>query len=375
MMVANLIFAGLLPPEDYGKIAFFQGIVAVGGALGPLGIDQLAARGQMPRSWFALFQAAPVLVIIAVIVAVLGVVAYGLAAPVVILASLGATGAGMASTLAAFNQATVRFGRAQLILQSPFVVVGISSLVLLWAGVHSWIFAAGLITLGYAVATGLGLAMFRPLVDGRGERLGRDHVRAAVPLGAISVSVLLLSQLDRIIIPQTLGFSELASYSVIAVIVASPLRLLAGGITYSLIPRLRRSTSAEERRKLVRHELALGLGLSAIGSLILIFGTAPLIRLLYGAKYSAPTGLVLVILALGWSRLLHGVAAGVALGVFSQKRLQRFNLLGWGAVIVTAVLAVVMSRCSLPGIVLALTLGWLGRAAAAHFVFYRSQEA
>ncbi len=367
--LGNLAFAAALEPADFGRLALFQALLGVASGLAPLGLDQLVVRRELqvgPASLWRTFGAGAAVAMGAALTALLG---FGLSRAAVILLVAGVLGSAAARVSAAVQQGALRFGRGQLVLQVPFMVFGVGGFVVAGLGTSDWAVGAAFLAGGYVAAACSGVAMqlrdpwkLEVAVPPSPDRQAWGR---ALTFAGILASAFLLHQMERLVIPVRIGLAELGTYALVATVVASPYRLLHGGVAYALMPRIRAQSGAEGWRRVIRFELALVAVLGLGGGLVLLAVADPFIRLLYGEKYLVSLPLVVALVVAGIVRVFYAVpAAGVsALGVAGELR--RFSALGWLATAVAAGGAAFLARYGLPGVVVGVALGWLVRLIAA----------
>jgi len=362
--VGNLAFAAALEPADFGRLALFQALLGVASGLAPLGLDQLVVRRELQVGPASLRRAFAAGATVAAGVA-LAALAFGLKWAAVTLLVVAVLASAAARVGAARQQGALRLARAQLVVQLPFLAFGVGGLAVVGLAISDWAAGAALLAGGHVAAAGLGAAM--QIRDPREPEApvprspDRQAWRRALAFAGILASALLLHHMERLVIPVRIGLEALATYTVVATVVASPYRLLHGGIAFALMPRIRAEPEADGWRRVLLSELALAAVLGLGGGLVLLAVADPFIRLLYGAKYPVTLPLVVVLVLAGIVRVLYAVpAAGVsALGAADQLR--RFNALGWLATAVAAGAAMLLARYGLPGVVAGVALGWLVR--------------
>lgn len=368
-MLGNLILAGSLPTDGFGRLALFQAILGLGAGLGPLGLDTLVVRRELPVSRSTLRWSAGAGTLMAGLAAVVAAGLYAFDVAALLLLGSAVLAGTILRMCAASLQAAVLLGRAQLLTQLPFVLFGMGAFPLALAGVQDWRSGALLLTGGYLAAGLLGIWLLdRAPGDPGPEQVGglrREWVTRALAFVGLLASVLLLHQLERLVVGGLLGLEELGIYAVVATVVASPYRALHGGIGYALMPRLRAESDPTARRRLVRDELRLAALLGLGGGVVMSVLARPVIVALYGTKYPVGLTLVVVIVAVGILRLFYGVAAATLSALAGSSRLRAFNWLGWLSVAVAVAGAVGLSGLGLVGVVAGVGAGWTVRLVAA----------
>lgn len=379
LTVGNLLFAGLLSATNFGKLTFFEALLSLGVGIGPLGFDSLAVRGELSSDNRSLLLGSLGAVAASSVLCFGAGLFYDLDLQILGLGVFGCTGGAIGRVCAAFEQGEVRLDRAQAIDQLPSLVFVLLAVVSLIFGLGSFLIAVMAISVGYLASGVLGLTLFRLGYRGAPEDTGKGrgeiHVLRgkalwvrALTLLAISGSGLLLTQVERFIIPRTLGLAELGTFGVAWTVVGSPYKLLSGGIGYALLPKLRSSKGEEQSRRFVRRELKLALVLGGSVALPLLIAGPYIVTLLYGEKYPVSSSLVIAIVVLGFSRLFYGLANAIIIGRGSGEQLHKFNVASWASIVFTIFFAIWCSRWGLVGIILAVALGWVLRSICAIFI-------
>ena len=372
MMVGNLAFAGMLSSEDFGRLTLFQAVLFIGVGLAPLGLDSLVVRREIEAVRTAMVGASVAAIVTAILIVVAAKALYDFGTWSIALIAVACLVGAVARIYAAFEQAVVRLPRSQLISQAPHLCYGLAALLLLAGDWRDWRVAALVLVAGYVVSAGIGWVMFRSgtrrFSPGSGRSIqtfSREMWRRAFTFAGILASLLLLSQVERLVVARFSTLEDLATFGVAVAIVGSPYRLLGSGIGYALMPRLRQEASAAGRRRLLRAELYLALILGGGGGGVLIVAARPLIESLYGGKYDVTVGLIVAIVLVGFVRLLYGCASAAVSALGETPQLRSFNVLGWVGTLVAVVSAVALSSYGLVGVVAGAGLGWLVRLAAA----------
>jgi O-antigen/teichoic acid export membrane protein len=359
--VSNLLLARALTPTDYAHFALVLALVQLGGALGPLGVDLVAKRRRLSPSLALLLQVGASCLIVGVGMAGLGAALYGLNLGLLAALIGGAVAGGLVGVAAAEYQGRQRFGRSLGLAQ-------IQSVILLFAA------AAGLVLRSpTALAPSLVYAsLYAGAAAVAWTVLLRDRGRESVPgerfawpeafaLLALQSAGLLLVQLDRLLIPRVLTVAELATFSVLAAIVGSPLRMLHLGVGYTLLPRLRAANGVEERHRLLIREAVLVGIVAALTSVAAWFLTPVAVRWFLHGKYDLPGALILAGIVTGLIKVVEAFMTAAATALADTRELARLSAFGWTAVLVAGVAGVLGARWGLVGLVYGVGVGWAAR--------------
>jgi O-antigen/teichoic acid export membrane protein len=370
-MIANLLLAGLLGSEDFGRLALFEAVVAVSVGLGPVGLDTLVVRRELSVNSGTLWRAVWASSVVALVASFAGTAVYGLESAAVALLVVTCLAAAVSRMSAAHEQSVIRLTRSQLIAQVPKLVFAMGALFLTVAEIRDWRAGAATLVFGYVTAGCVGLVIVRPEL--RAQRMAAsDSVsapgrlwRKSLAFTGILASLVLLGQVERLVIARVMSLEDLAVFAVAATVVGSPYRLLQGGIGYAFMPRLRQASRVLERRNLVWGELMLAGFLGVGGGVLLTVFARPLIEALYGGRYRVTFGLVVAIVFAGLVRLGYGVASAAVSALGGLRQLRWFNLAGWLGTAVAVFSAVLLSAYGLVGVVVGGLLGWIVRLTVA----------
>jgi O-antigen/teichoic acid export membrane protein len=152
--------------------------------------------------------------------------------------------------------------------------------------------------------------------------------KEAFTLAGVSASGLVLTQLDRLVIPHLLTLADLATYGVLAAIVGSPFRVLQRGVGYSLLPRLSAAPTVAARRRLIAHEARLVGAIVLAGSVCLWLVTPPIERWILAGKYHLGGSLVIAAIVAGVAKVLNAFSRATVTALADRRELALVNLAG-----------------------------------------------
>lgn len=375
---AGLLLAAVLPAEDYGRFAIVVALLSLGAGIAPMGFDQLAVRGEIPRSRSVLIGVAVVSLPASVALGASAVLQYGLDSTVAITVIVGSSAAAIARVVAAYDQGALRLNRAQLLIQLPYLFLALGSVAFWGSGADDWQAAILILVTGFLSIGIVGFAAARREADASelpslAAFRSRSLWSRAFAFAGIQGGGSLLGQLERILIPILVSLDGLAAYSVVASVIGSPYKLLQAGIGWSLVPRIRQSKTSKERIRLVRNELRFGTGLGLLSAGILLPISGPIVFWLYGDKYPVSFSLLIAVVVLGCIRTLYGVASGTIGGLGDERALALYNRLGWLAIMLGALLSYFLSFAGVVGVVWGVSAAWGLRTGAA-FILVRQRD-
>lgn len=369
LMVGNLVLAGVLSAEDFGRLTLVEALLSVGVGIGPLGHDNLVVRKEIPQRWGSILRISSVSLLPAILLGGVAWFLYGLGLSGAALVTLGCWGGSIGLLCASFDRADVRLDRAQAVSQLPFLAFAAGALILWILGDQGWLSAGFAIVGGYALSGLVGLLTFgmrpglqEPVASPAAE-IGSwwERWRKAFTFLGIVSSGFILNQVERFIIPRALGLEELAVFGVAATLVLGPYKLLQGGIGYALMPRLTSAARSGERRSLIARELRFAVISSmAVGVAAVVL--VPLaVQLLYGGKYPVGVGIVLAVALVGALRATYGAVAATAKALGNGTELRQYNATGWASIGVAVAGGFGFAWGGLVGVTLGVAGGWLVR--------------
>lgn len=367
-MVGNLVLAGVLPAEDFGRLTLIEAMLSVGVGIGPLGHDSLVVRREVPQSWGSIFRIGLGSVVTAATAGGVAYVFYDLGPVASILVSVGCLGGALGLLCASFDRADVQLNRAQAISQSPFLVFAVGALILWLLADRTWLHSAAVIVGGYVLSGLIGLLVFQHRcrkgiwVESESDsRDWSDRWRKAFTFLGIVASGFILNQIERFIIPRALDLEELAVYGVAATLVLGPYKLLQGGIGYALMPRLTSADTASERRSMIYRELKFAVATSITLGGCALLAVPFVVEVLYSGKYSVEIALVAAVAVVGSLRAIYGAVAAALKALGDENQLQHYNLTGWASIGVAVGAGFGLAWGGLVGVTLGVALGWAVR--------------
>ena len=191
-------------------------------------------------------------------------------------------------------------------------------------------------------------------------------------LESIGLAVQLLWQFERMVIPVLGSLEDLATYAVLAAIVASPFRMLQFGVMFTLLPSLRSATDAASAKTILRREVGTAVAVALV-SIVVIALVAPFIlHHLLGGKYVIGRDLILAAVLVGLLRVWAGFSTTVVSALGSVQRIAQISGLGWLSLGVALAGAWLGSRYGLLGVILGTGAGWGVLVTAGTYLAVRS---
>ncbi len=368
--LGNILLARVLPEEEYGRVALFLAIAQLGITLGPLGMETVVNRHHLGASASLLGRVLLTSAIAGVVLASTAFLFYGFGTPLAGVLAVTVLAAAVNRVGGAFFQSKQKFGLSLfLILIHNWIVLCAVPVVLLFDRPEA-LPAALTIATGYVMMAALGWRKGFDLRHGAppspdSERLtARTMMREGLAVVGLQVSVAAFFQIDRLLIPNALSIRDLAIYSVVSAVAASPFRMLQTGFSFALLPRVRACTSRAAIKRLLRHESLVAFAMASVAAVLVIAVTPWLLSLLLDSRYEFHMSLLYALIVVGFIRVWNGISSATVSAVGSARQLIAFNACSWGSLALGASCAWLARGAGLTGVVYGLGVGWLASALA-----------
>jgi O-antigen/teichoic acid export membrane protein len=360
--LGSLLFARLLPTEQYGLVSLFLGIVAVAGLTAPLGLDQVVARRgiSLDAGWRRAALGACALTALGA--AAVAALVYHLSAALVADIALATVALGIAQCASGHFQGQQRLRAALWVVQLLNWALALVAVLDVGLGIAS---ASAVCLLVAAVAL-VGAAAIWWLVrrrqsvgDGLSKPWGlRWEAMSLLTVQACSAGFM---QLERLLLGPIVGLHDLAVYSVLAALVSSPFRLLQAAVQFTLIPTLRGAGGAHARRAKVAREGALVFVTIAAGSVAIWVLAPPIARWMTAGRYALSHALIVATLVSGFLKVLSGFTTAVVVSCGEERRLRLLSFGCWGSIGISVAGAFLTGPWGLVAVLYGISAGWLVR--------------
>lgn len=175
-------------------------------------------------------------------------------------------------------------------------------------------------------------------------------------LGIAAIGTVIL-QLERLVIPLTIGIDALALFSVLASVAIFPFRLLTASAGFALVPKLRAAQSRTEKILLIRHEL-LTVSMLLLASTVGIVAFAPRVTtLLTGGRYEISLGLAMAACFNGYGKVMQSFPRALITACGNDRDIAQLNRLGWIGLLTGIAGAFAGAPWGLSGLLYGITLG------------------
>jgi O-antigen/teichoic acid export membrane protein len=367
--VGNLILARVMSAYEYGVLSLLVGILAVAALCAPLGLDYVLARRGYPMGASLRRIALGAAAVVGLITALVTGTLYRLAPPLLIAAFLTTVGTGVAQSVAAHFQ-----GQRQFSLALPFTQL--SSWSLLGVGALAWILTVTTATLpmvliaAAALAAGaIGWRMVAARTRGIDPKLAVTTLLSeAISLMTINVAGAVLLQLERLIIPMTIGVEKVALFGVAASLVGSPFRMLYSAVHFTVIPRLRDAKTLAERRRLLRREVMLFTVVMLPTSLGLWLLAGPIAHWFLRGRYDLTDAIIAAMIVSGILKLMSAFGTAIVSALAPERGLWLLSTSSWICIALSIGAAFLLRSWGVTGAIYAVSIGWFGRTLAALWI-------
>jgi O-antigen/teichoic acid export membrane protein len=348
--LGNLLLARALPPAQFGVFTLFFALVQIGASLGPIGLE-----GQVNRRPGGVVGPGRALLTSSAVAAATAILVVALAISII---------AGAISRVAsAIFQSRLRFGLALTLSQGISVaLLGMGAAAVIAGGAQLWLLAA-LVAGYYVISASVGWGILARETP-RGPTEAHSFLEGLSLLG-ITAAALILMQLERLLAPRLLTLEDLATFAVATTLVGSPLRMLQMGAGYTLLPRLSKASTPQERRQLVRREAVAVMLIGGAAALVILFATPWIAGWLLAGKYELSTALMIAALVSGGVKLADGFATTMVWALGSARQLALLNWVSWSCAGIGVGAAWLGARWGLLGLMYGVTLAWVCRGAVA----------
>lgn len=368
---ANLVLARVLPTAQYGLFTLVIALMNLSFAVAPIGVDGIVNRRRLDAGPILLKRTLLAGLVTALLAITIAGFLYRIDTFLLLMVFAATVGGGAMAVAAAQFQSEQRYGISLALTQSPNIVLIIAALAVVWTGLKEARLPVSIAAIGFVLA---GIVGWWVLF---GERAGKPQGESRFPWGealsfaGVNAAGLVLVQLDRLIIPHVLTLHDLATFGVLAAIAGSLFRVLAMGVGYTLLPRLRAASTVAERRRLIAHEVKLVSVIILAGSIAIWFLTPWIERSFLAGKYHLTGSLLLATLFSGVAKIMNSVTKSTVSALATSSELWILNSLGWVSVAVALIAGIIGARWGLAGLIYGVGLGWLMRALTGSYLTLR----
>ncbi len=367
--VGNLVLAGVLSSNEFGLLSLFLAIIAVAGPSSPLGLNHVVTRRGLPLVASLRRTTLITCLLSASATALFCAALYHLDLTLLISVFVATVSMGLAQTVNAHFQGQRQYG-----LAIPFTQI--SNWALAPIGVAAWAWSlksadlpAEILAASTLVAAVIGWTMVARRTST--EVSTQPPVRLfgeAMSLLSINVAGSILLQLERLVIPMTIGIGKLALFGVAASLVGSPFRMLQMAVNFTVIPRMRVAGSAVERRQLLYRELLLIAVVMGPASVLLWLIAPVLAHWFFGGRYDLDTVVIVAMIVSGLLKVLSASATAVVSALAPDRGLWLLSATTWACIALSVLLAFSFRPWGLAGAIYAVSVGWVINTVVAFWI-------
>jgi O-antigen/teichoic acid export membrane protein len=369
LAVGNLILARVLEPAEFAQFALLYAIVQVGINIGPIGVDVALTRrlitpnvGLRQQAFFTSFGVAVLLVVLSALLYPLSI---GLLATILI----SVTGGGLEIAALAYYRSRERIGFSLVLSSCANASLLLAAFVAMGLKVTSAILPAVALSVAF---TSTALVAWQGIKADRHD--WKEPAAAPYPwaVGWAAVSFIgagiILTSLDRLIIPRFLGMSDLATFTVLATVAGSPFSMLYQAVSYTLVPRLRNALNMRQRLRVLGRETAVVVMTCLVAGAAVLWLMPLVLKWVLADRYAIGRPLLIAAICVGFLKVIASLAAAAVNALGSRADLVKMSYIGWVAIAVAVLGAAVGARWGLIGLVFGVGSGWLMRALAVAYI-------
>jgi len=363
--VSNLIFARVMPKIEFATFVLFFALVQIGIALGPAGIQIIVNRKNLDPSIYlfkkTLFISFMIGGLIIAICSFIYNIHIGLLILLLYVIIIGSTN----SVAAAHFQSKQHFGISLFLTQNRnlfFAIAAFTTLIFKFS--DAWL-PCVIIAAGYTISAVSGSVKL--LSNQSTDIFSKTHIpwRESITILGFSAAVLIMSLLERLIVPKVLSIEALATLGVLMTLAGSPFKILEGGIRFTMLPRFRDANGAEGLRRLLAKEGMVVLFVVIFSSLIVWFLAPILVKWVLPGKYDISQALLAAAVIAGFAKIFDAFSATALTALGSSKELGVFSFLSWISLAISATGAFIGACWGLEGVIYGVASGWYCRASIA----------
>ena len=363
--LANLLLARNLSMQDYGQFALILAILNLGIPLGPIGLDAAVLRHRPGPDKRLLRVSIVVGMLTGALIAIAARLVYSL--DVIIVSVLGvAIMAGSVTRLSAsVYQSEKRFSTSLWLIQSQNITLISAALAAgLFAAITPAVVFALFTTHWIVVAIAGWVLLIYVSKIGTSDRWEIPWREIPALFGYI-VTVQLVAQLDKLMLPKVLDIESLATFGVLSALVFAPFKMFQAGVGFTLIPGLRTAETARDRTRTMLHEAKTTMMVIALGIASGFFIAPWVARMFLEGKYELDNMLIGAAVFAGSARVIVMFVSSVVTALGSQAQLHLLNRGSWLALLLSVIGAWWGAQWGLPGFIAGFALGSVFRVALA----------
>jgi O-antigen/teichoic acid export membrane protein len=365
---SNLILARVLSPDEFARFALLYALVQVGLNTGPIGADVLLSRRLIVADARLCLQTCVSSLSVALVLVAISAVLYPLSVGLLGTLLVSVTAGGLQIAAVGYYRSQERIGFALLLSSCANAALLLAALVALTVRIAVAMLPAS------ALAAALAATAVAAWGGIRAEQRDWRSAHAPFPwvVGWAAVSFIgagiLLTSLDRLVIPGLLGMRELATFTILATVAGSPFAMLYQAVNYTLVPRLRNAANARQRRRALLRESTVVAMICALSGIAVLWLMPIILRSVLAERYAVGQPLLIAAICVGVLKVVASLTAAAVNALGSRSELIAMSFVGWLSIGVAFLGAAVGARWGLIGLVYGIACGWFTRAVAVGFI-------
>jgi O-antigen/teichoic acid export membrane protein len=365
---SNLLLARALSPREFAQFALLYALVHVGLSTGPIGADMLLSRRLIVPDARLCFQTGATSLGVAVLLVAIAALLYPLSVGLLGTLLVSITAGGLQIAAVGYYRGRERIGFSLLLSSCANAALLLAALLALAPEMAVAILPAIVLA---ATLTVTAVVAWREI---RAERRDWRSAHASFPwvLAWAAVSFIgagiLLTSLDRLVIPGLLGMRQLATFTILATLAGSPFAMLYQAVNYTLVPRLRNAADARQRRRALLRESTVVAMICALSGAAVLWLSPIILRSVLADRYAIGQPLLIAAICVGVLKVVASVTAAAVNALGSRSELIAMSSVGWLSIGVALLGAGFGARWGLIGVVYGIACGWLVRAVGGGFV-------
>lgn len=370
--LGSLILARQLPAEQYGLVSLVVGIAAFTTLIAPFGIDFVVTRNGLMVGSFLRRLALAASLLTGALAALVGALLYSLGYPLLVCLLAATAAGGVLQVAGAHFQSQRQFAVSVPMTQASNWALLIAAAAAAVARSDGAVLPAVVLTATTVAFAAAGWWLVARRTTAAEPIAHPPHLWGeAVSLMTTNAASALFLQLERLVIPGTVGINELALYGVLAALVGSPFRMIQGAAAFTLVPRLRAAATVEARRHLLVSEAGLMLVVMLAGSVVIWFLAPPVAQLMLRGRYELTAALMIATIVSGVLKVVSAFAVSAASTLAPARSLRLLGLSSWICVGVAIGAAFALAGFGLVGVLYGVSLGWAVRCLIAGWLSWR----
>ena len=369
--LANLLLARHLSTQDYGHLALVLAITAFSIPLSPLGLDAIVVRHRPGPQSRLLKLSTQTGVISGIMIASVARVTYSIDVGFLLLIIIAIAAGSVTRVVASVYQSEQRYKWSLWLIQSQNIMlilaaigaglfINVSVKTVFSAYAAYWVLAAILGWLSLRLRSGL-----------KADETWKVPWGESPPLFGYLVTIQLVAQMDKLIIPKFLDIESLATFGVLSALVLAPFTMFQAGVGYTLIPGLRSAVTKPARKAIAIHEAGTTIFVIVLGVASGFLFAPWVANLFLHGKYEFGRVLIGAAVFTGSLKVLVMFVSSIVTALGNHAQLTWLNRGSWLAVLISIAGGWWGSRLGLPGLIFGFAVGSMVRLAIAALIALR----